>query len=396
MQTEQEQVTVTDTAQKAGGGSHGSNVRGLLILVLVGAIVLGYVIWSGITSRAQASTTLARDTDELAVPTVSVATPKVTPGAEEVALPGNMQAFIDTPIWARASGYLKNWYVDIGGHVKQGQLLADIEAPEVDQQLQQAKAELGTAQANLKLSQVTAERYTNLFKTDSVSKQEVDNAVQDQAAKTTAVTSAQANVSRLEQLVAYEKVYSPIDGIITARNIDIGALVNAGSNTPGRELFHVASNSTLRVYVSVPEAYSQAARQGVPAYLTLNEFPGRQFHGTVVRNAQAIDMASRTLLVEVDVKNPTGELLPGSYVEVHLKMPSKIPAVTVPSNALLFRSQGLQVAKVANGRTELVPVILGRDYGDTVEIVSGIKQQDQVILNPSDSILGGQQVRIAR
>jgi RND family efflux transporter MFP subunit len=392
MQTEQQ----TRTPQAIVTKPTGSALKGLLLLVLVAGVLLTYVLWTGLASRAQASTTLVKETNDLSIPTVAVARPKTTGGAQEVALPGNMQAFIDTPIWARASGYLKNWYVDIGGHVKAGQLLADIEAPEVDQQLRQARAELGTAEANLKLSQVTAERYTALFKTDSVSKQEVDNAVQDQAAKTTAVTSAQANVSRLEQLVAYEKVYSPIDGIITARNIDVGALVNAGSNTPGRELFHVASNSTLRVYVSVPEMYSQAARPGVGAYLTLTEFPGRQFSGSVVRNAHAIDEASRTLLVEVDVKNTTGELLPGSYVEVHLKLPSKIPAVTVPSNTLLFRTEGLQVARVTDGKTELVPVIMGRDFGDTVELVSGIHPNDQIIINPSDSILSGQKVQIAR
>jgi RND family efflux transporter MFP subunit len=307
-----------------------------------------------------------------------------------------MQAFTDTPIWARASGYLKVWHVDIGARVKRGELLAEIEAPEVDQQLQQARANLTVADANLKLAQITAERYNGLFKTDSVAKQDVDNAVQDAAAKTAAVNADKANVARLEQLVAYEKVYAPFDGIITARNVDVGALVDADTNSPGKELFHLASNNVLRVYVNVPEAYSRAARPGVVSYLTLTEYPGRQFRGTVVRNAGSIDQNSRTLLVEVDVRNPSGELLPGSYVSVHLSLPSKVEAVTVPANALLFRSEGLQIGKVHNGRVQLTHIILGHDYGDTVEIVSGIDKSDAVIVNPSDSITQGQQVRIGQ
>jgi RND family efflux transporter MFP subunit len=396
MQVEQQQSETTQVTEESKTKRTGVALKGLLALVLVAGAVFAYLIWSGIASRVQAGNALTAETNELAVPTVSVVTPKVTPGAEEIALPGNMQAFIDTPVWARSSGYLKAWYVDIGGRVKQGQLLAEIEAPEVDQQLLQARAQLQTAEANLKLSQVTADRYTSLFKTDSVSKQDVDNAVQGQAAKEADVSSAQANVSRLEQLVAYEKVEAPFSGIITARNIDVGALVNQGANTPGKELFHVASIDTLRTYVSVPEMYSQAARPGVQAYLTLDEFPGRKFYGEVVRNANSIDQSSRTLLVEVDVKNPTGELLPGSYVSVHLKLPSKIPAVTVPSNTLLFRAEGLRVVKVADGKAELVPVIMGRDFGDTVELVAGIKHDDKVVVNPSDSVVSGQKVEIAK
>jgi RND family efflux transporter MFP subunit len=372
-----------------------SALRSVFIVLAIAMVALGCAIFAGITSRARANTALKRETLEMSVPTVAVVQPKLTAGAEEVALPGNMQAFIDTPIWARASGYLKSWYVDIGVRVKQGQLLAEIDAPEVDQQLRQARAQLSTAEANLKLSQITAERYTSLFKTDSIAKQDVDNAVQDAAAKTATVTSAQANVARLEQLAGYEKVYAPFDGVITARNIDVGALVDAGANTPGKELFHLASTSTLRTYVSVPETYSRAARPGVTAYLTLSEFPGRRFHGTIVRNASSIDPASRTLLVEVDVKNATGELLPGSYVSVHLKLPSKTEAVTVPSNTLLFRSEGLRVAVVKKGRATLVPVIPGRDFGDNIEIVSGLQAGDSVIANPSDSLASGDRVQVA-
>jgi RND family efflux transporter MFP subunit len=396
MQAEQEQMNTDATSVAPEKERAGVSPRVLLIVTLILAIIFAVIIWSGIASRALASSTLTTETNELAIPTVAVIEPKVTPGAQEIGLPGNMQAFIDTPVWARSSGYLKRWYVDIGGHVTQGQLLAEIEAPEVDQQLKQANAQLETAQANLKLSQVTAERYTNLFKTDSVAKQDVDNAVQDEAAKKADVSSAQANVSRLEQLVSFEKVTAPFSGILTARNVDIGALVDQGANSPGKELFHIASIDTLRVYVSVPEMYSQATKPGVQAYLTLDEFPGRQFHGTVVRNANSIDQSSRTLLVEVDVKNPTGELLPGSYVTVHLKLPSKIPAVTVPSNTLLFRAEGLRVVRVTDGKAELVPVILGRDFGDSVELLAGIRQNDKVVINPSDSIVGGQKVRVAQ
>jgi RND family efflux transporter MFP subunit len=369
--------------------------RGLLVVAVLGLAALGYFIVTGLHARAEAKSNLERNTLALSVPTVAVIHPKIIAGAEEVVLPGNMQAFTDTPVWARASGYLKAWHVDIGTHVQKGQLLAEIEAPEVDQQLQAAREQLATDEANLKLAEITADRYTGLLKQDSIAKQDVDTAVQNEKARAATVNASGANVKRLEQMVAYEKVYAPFDGVITARNIDVGALINAGANAPGKELFHIASNATLRVYVSVPEAYSRAAKPGVSAYLTLNEFPGRQFHGTIARNADAIDMSSRTLLVEVDVKNPTGELLPGSYTSVHLKLPSKIEAVTVPSNALLFRAEGLQVALVRNGQTALVPVIMGRDYGDAVEIVNGIKPDDSVIVNPSDSIVSGEKVQVS-
>jgi RND family efflux transporter MFP subunit len=395
-----EEQPKTAAATEATDDSHpknsGSAWRGLLAISLLGALVLAYVIYTGMMSRARASTALERESLANSVSTVAVIQPKMADGAEEVVLPGNMQAFIDTPIWARASGYLKTWYVDIGARAKKGELLAEIESPEVDQQLEQGRAQLDTDEANLKLAQITAERYATLFKTDSVAKQDVDNAVQAAAANIATAKSAQANVSRLEQLVGYEKVYAPFDGVITVRNTDVGALIDAGANTAGKELFHLASTAMLRTFVSVPEAYSRAATPGVNAFLTLTEFPGRQFRGTIVRNANAIDTNSRTLLVEVDVKNPTGELLPGSYVSVHLKLPSKAKAVTVPANALLFRSEGLRIAVVRNGRTALVPVMLGRDYGDTVEIISGITPHDEVIVNPSDSIVSGEQVRVGR
>jgi RND family efflux transporter MFP subunit len=382
--------------QPPGRPKRGKALGVVFVLLAAAAVIIGYLIYSGITARARATAALERNTVSSSIPTVAVVKPKVADGAEEVVLPGNMQAFTDTPIWARASGYLRVWHVDIGARVKRGQLLAEIESPELDQQLQQAKANLSVANANLKLSKITAERYSNLFKTDSVAKQDVDNAVQDAEAKQATVNADQANVARLEQLVGYEKVFAPFDGVITARNVDVGALVDADANAPGKELFHLASNATLRVYVSVPEAYSRAARPGVTASLTLTEFPGRQFHGTIARNAESIDMNSRTLLVEVDVANRGGELLPGSYVSVHLKLPSKVEALTVPASSLLFRSAGLQVATVRDERVRLTPVTIGHDYGDEVEIVSGLGLNESVVVNPSDSIASGQQVRIGK
>ncbi|MDQ2773887.1 MAG: efflux RND transporter periplasmic adaptor subunit [Acidobacteriota bacterium] len=399
---EEPQISHTPAPELSGAGTPepkkpaGKSLIGLVVVVILAAVVLGLVIFVGLRERARANTELQQTTVAMSVPTVSVVHPHLTEGAQEVVVPGNVQAFIETPIWARTDGYLKAWYADIGAHVKAGQLLADIESPETNQQLQAAQEDLSTAQANLKLAQITADRYNNLFKTDSVAKQDVDNAVQNAAAKTTTVSSAQANVRRLEQLVSYEKIYAPFDGVITARNIDVGALVNAGANTPGKELFHLASTSTLRVFVNVPEVYERAAKPGVTADLTLTEFPGRPFHGKVVRNANAIDPASRTLLVEVDVKNPTGELLPGSYASVHLKLPSKIEAFTVPVNTLLFRSEGLRVAVVRNGRAQLLPVTMGRDFGNEVQLLSGIGKDDSVVVNPSDSIVSGEQVQVAQ
>ena len=370
-----------------------SPVLFLALGVLVGA--LGLALYSGISARSAADARVKRATDEADVAVVNVVSP--TPGAptQEILLPGTTQAFTDAPIFARTNGYVKRWYFDIGAHVKQGQLLAEIETPEVDQQLEQARADLETAQANLRQAQITADRWRALLETDSVSKQETDQAVSALSASKATVDSNAANVRRLEQLQGFEKIYAPFEGVITARNVDIGVLINAGSNTSGRELFHMTAIHTLRVFVAVPEVYSRAARPGSTATLTLDEFPGRLFKGALVRNANAIDLASRTLLVEVDVDNPGGELLPGAYVFVHLKLPEQIASATVPANALLFRAEGLQVAMVRDGRAQLVPVTIGRDYGTTVEIVAGLQPTDQVIVAPSDSLTSGTPVRIA-
>jgi RND family efflux transporter MFP subunit len=309
-------------------------------------------------------------------------------------LPGNTQAFTDAPIYARASGYLKRWYFDIGTHVKQGQLLAEIETPEIDQQLQQARADLKIAQANLNLAKITADRWQFLLQTNSVSKQETDQAVGNYRAMQATVDSNVANVRRLEELQSFQKIYAPFDGVITARNTNIGALINAGANGTSRELFHLAAISKLRVYVTIPEVYARAAQPGATATLRLDAFPGEAFHGLVVRHANSIDLASRTLLTEIEVDNPNGQLMPGAYVVVHLTLPDQVRSVTVPANTLLFRSEGLRVGVVQNGQAELIPITIGRDYGDTVEVVSGLQSTDAVIVNPRDSLITGTPVRI--
>lgn len=365
--------------------------------VLVAAAVLAalaLVIFSGIHSRVAAESRLMERTEEAAIPTVAVICPKEGAPTQEIVLPGNTQAFSDAPLFARTSGYLKRWYFDIGAHVQKGQLLAEIETPEVDQQLRQAQAELDTAQANLGIAKITAARWQDLVSTGSVSQQETDQAVSNLSAVKATAESSAANVRRLQELQSFEKIYAPFDGIITARNTDIGALIDAGASTQPKELFHIAAIRTLRVYVSIPEVYSRAARSGAPATLTLDEFPGQTFHGTLVRNANSIDVASRTLLVEVDVDNPGGQLLPGAYVFVHLKLPDEIRSVTIPSNTLIFRKEGLQVGLVRNGKAELVPVKIGRDYGNTVEIVSGLQPTDAIIVDPSDSLITGLPVRL--
>ena len=378
-------------------GQPRSNRRHLAFLaigILAGALGLG-IFW-GIRARSAADTTLRRTAAAAAIAPVNVVSPQKGAPLLEVRLPGTTQAFTDAPIFARTSGYVKAWHFDIGAHVKKGALLAEIETPEVDQQLQQARADLATAEANLRQAQITADRWWALLQSDSVSKQETDQAMSALSAMKATVQSNVANARRLEELQGFQKIYAPFDGVITTRNVDIGVLVNAGSTTTsGRELFHMAAIHTLRVFVAVPEIYSRAARPGASATITLDEFPGRSFHGTLARTSNAIDLTSRTLNVEVDVDNSRGELLPGAYAFVHLALPAQIESVTVPANTLLFRAEGLQVAVVRNGQAQLVPVTIGRDYGTTVEIVSGLQPADQVIVSPSDSLTSGTRVRIA-
>jgi RND family efflux transporter MFP subunit len=372
--------------------------RWLLAGLGTAVLVLGIVIYSGIHERAHAESTLGVVTERAAVPTVNVVQPTSGAVSQEIILPGNTKAFNDTPIYARTNGYLKRWYVDIGTHVKQGQLLAEIDTPEIDQQLEQARADLKNAQANEQLAQITAARWQNLLKTNSVSKQETDQAVSDLSARQASVDSMTANVHRLEQLQSFEKVYAPFAGVITARNTDIGALINAGAGGVPQELFHMAAVNKLRVYVAVPEVDSLAAQNGATATLTLDEFPGETFQGTIVRDSDSIDFASRTLNVEVDVDNPQGRIKTGAYVFVHLKMPhaahTSTQSLTIPANTLLFRSEGLRVGVVRNGQTELVPITIGRDFGATVEVVAGLQPTDQIIVNPSDSLTSGNRVQV--
>jgi RND family efflux transporter MFP subunit len=392
------EVSQTDTERMATVASKPSSPWLLFGLAAI-ALVFGIVIYSGIHERAQAESSLGVSTERAAVPIVNVVEPSSAGLSQEIVLPGNTQAFNDTPIYARTSGYLKHWYVDIGAHVKQGQLLADIDTPEVDQQLEQARADLKNSQANEQLAQITAARWQNLLKTNSVSKQETDQAVSDLSARQASVDSMAANVHRLEQLQSFEKVYAPFAGVITARNTDIGALINAGAGGVPQELFHMAAVNKLRVYVAVPEVDSLAAQTGAKATLTLDEFPGETFEGTIVRDSDSIDSATRTLNVEVDVNNAQGRIKTGAYAFVHLKLPQSAHAsaqsLTIPANTLLFRSEGLQVGVVRNGRAELTPIKIGRDFGATVEVVAGLQTTDHVIVNPSDSLTSGSPVRVS-
>jgi RND family efflux transporter MFP subunit len=364
-----------------------------ILLLAIALLGLGAIVVRGINYRIRAAAIVKQETIDQSIPTVGVMHPKHGAMKDEIVLPGNIQAFVDAPIYARTSGYLKKWYFDIGTRVKTGQLLAEIESPEVDQQLSQARAQLDTAIANMKLAEITMARDQGLLKVEAIAKQDVDNAVGAYEADKAAVDSQQANVKRLEQLVAFEKVTAPFDGVLTARNTDIGQLVNAGNGGAAQELFHMAALDKLRVYVSVPQENSRAAIPGVGADLTLIEYPGRRFPGKIARNTGAIDAATRTLLTEVDIDNPSGTLLPGAYAEVHLKIPSGIPALIVPVTSLIFRSEGLRIGVVRDGKADLVRVSLGRDYGTEVEVTSGLTQNDAVIISPQDSLTSGAQVR---
>ena len=355
---------------------------------------LAVLIFSGIRSRLAAEKGLEEKVRSTAIARVEVIHPKAGSTAQEIELPGTTEAFTEAPIYARTSGYLKQWFFDIGARVRRGQLLAEIETPELDQQLQQAENDLRTAQANLYLAQVTADRWVNLLKRAVVSKQETDQAVSDFNAKRATVDAAEANVRRLQQLQEFEHVYAPFDGVITARNTDTGALIQNGDNTGPKELFHLAAIYKLRVYVSVPEVYQTAVKTGETVALRLDAFPGETFTGTIVRNSNSIDLTSRTLNVEVDVDNPTGRLLPGAYTFVHLKLPATAGAVTIPTNALLFRAEGLRVAAVDHGEVKLVPITIGHDYGSTVEVTSNLTAKDAVIIDPSDSVTDGLLVEI--
>jgi RND family efflux transporter MFP subunit len=360
--------------------------------LVAGIAIFGIAIFSGIRARQQAESRLQESADTSAIPTVNVTSPKPGGGAAEIALPGNTQAYSDTPIYAHANGYLKKWYVDIGARVHAGDLLAEIEVPELDQQLHQAEADLLTAKANLELAKVTNTRWQELVSRKVISFQEADQVKSDLNAKQAIYVANESNVHRLQEVQKYERVVAPFDGTITARGTDIGALVESGSGTSAHELFHLTAVQTLRVYISVPEIYADNLQDGSQVTITQGTNVTRTFTGTVVRNSSAIDQTTRTLNVEVDVANSDGRLLPGAYVMVHLKLPGKTSSVTIPSNALLFRGEGLRVARVIDGKVSLAPITIGNDFGSTVEVTSGLSASDRIVLDPSDSLADGAQV----
>jgi RND family efflux transporter MFP subunit len=395
-QMEDRQQTAGPTLPLNDVGAGKRRRKSWLVLAIAVIVVLA-ILGSGIWSRVRARTTLDTETTQAALPAVSVVAPKQTAPADEIILPGNVQPFITSPIYARTNGYLKKWYFDIGAHVKQGQLLAVIETPEVDQQLQQARSNLLTAQANLELASITKTRYQGLLKSNAVSQQDVDNAVGTFNANKAIVEADKAAVEQYSALVSFEKVYAPFDGVITARNTDIGDLINSGSSTAAKtDLFHISQPGKLRVYVNVPEEYSQGIKVGMTADLSLAEFPGRKFQGTLVRTAEDINVMTRTLLIEIDVDNPKGTLLTGSYAEVHLAVPTQASTFLLPVNTLIFRTEGLRVGVVKDGKVVLTAVTPGHDFGNQIEIVAGLKADDQVIINPPDSIVSGQQVQIVQ
>jgi RND family efflux transporter MFP subunit len=360
---------------------------GMAVVVIVTVALAGY----GILRRIHASTALVERTTELAAPTVIVAAPKAGVPVDSFVLPGNVTSYTDSPIYARTAGYLTHWYFDIGTRVKKGALLAEIATPELDQQLAQAEADLNTAQANANNARIQAERYTGLVQSDAVSRQDTDTYVNQATSTAAQVRSAQANVERLRQLQSFEKVYAPFDGAITARNIDTGQLIDPGA---GKELFHLQAIQTLRVYANLPQMYSANVKPGVKIGLTFAEHAGKIYQGTLVRTADAIDPASRTLLVEIDVDNHAGELLPGSLAQVHFKTPSAGPALIVPAAALIFRKEGLRVGVVNGSTAHLVPVVIGEDDGANVQIVTGLSIGDQVIQDPPDSLIEGEKVQV--
>ncbi|HEX8711577.1 MAG TPA: efflux RND transporter periplasmic adaptor subunit [Terracidiphilus sp.] len=393
-----------DTNPPAGPSSPGNKQRPVsprtaitvLVILLIAAVVLAAV---GILHRTHQDRVLAAQTRELAAPTVDVALPRPGAPTDSFVLPGNVAAYTDSPIYARTGGYLTRWYYDIGAHVQKGALLADISAPEVDQQLAQAEADLVTAQTNARNAKVQADRYSDLVKSNAVSRLDTDTFVTQAAATASAVRSAQANVDRLRAMQEFEKVYAPFSGVITARNVDTGQLINAGAGTsPGTELFHMQAIQTLRVYTNVPQLYSGTVRRGMKIPLTFPQFPGKTFEGTLVRTADAIDPASRTLLVEIDVDNRDGKLLPGALAQVHFHTTPTAATFIIPTPALIFRREGLRVATVLSGPrgevAHLAPVVVGEDDGATVQIVSGLNANDRVIQDPPDSLIEGQRVTV--
>ena len=366
--------------------------------MLVGVALLVLLIAGAITflNRRSEANALVKETEAVAVPNVAVIQAQSESGNDELVLPGNLQAYIESPIFARTNGYLLRWYKDIGSQVQKGELLAAIDTPEVDQELSQARASREQIKAALALAKISADRWANLRKSDSVSQQEADQQASGYQQALANLAAADANVRRLEELESFKNVYAPFSGVLTRRNVDPGALINSGA-AAGREMFDIARVDPLRVYVSVPQAYSPSIKVGIKANVTLQEYPGQKFLGTVVRTADAIDPATRTLNTEVDVPNKNGKLLPGSFGQVHFATGTSVPRITIPVNAMLFRAQGPQVAVVdSNGKVHLHPITIGRDFGATLEVLGGVEVSDQIVINPSDSLEEGQQVHVAK
>lgn len=405
---------MTDTRMQNGNG-HGmpepspaatrKTIAIAMVLLLV-AVILAII---GILPRLHARAQLRQTTKDLAVPVVSVIHAKMGEPTREVVLPGTIQAYQDAPIYARTNGYVKSWSHDIGSHVRKGELLAVIETPELDRQVDQARASLQAAEANAKLSQVTAKRYQGLAGTNAVSQQAIDTAAQTAQAQTSTVAMAQQNLNQLLQMQSFERIYAPFDGTVTARNTDVGQLVESGSNggtassamygssslNGPRELFRVSNLQTVRIFIQVPQVYVPNARPGVETDIDVPEYPGRTFAGKIVRTADALDLNTRTLTVEVDISNPKKELLPGSYAQVHLKLPMKQPALILPVSALMFRSQGLRVVALdAQNHTHLQPITVGRDWGTQVEVLTGLTPDTRIVDSPPDSMVEGETVRV--
>ena len=396
----QEPVEQTKPANEAHGVPHNApplsgRMAALMIVILL--LVAVVIVVAGIVPRVRARSLLREQTNALAAPDVIANRPQQGQIGQEVILPANIYAYNDASLFARTDGYLSKWYFDIGAHVRQGQLLAIISSPEVDKQLLQARADLSTAEANASLAKTNSARYQGLLTQNAVSKQDTDTFVSQAASTGSVVKSAQANVQRLEELQSFEKIYAPFSGVITARNVDVGQLINAGAGT---QMFRISAINVLRVYVNVPQIYSRAAVPGTTATLTLSEFPGQTFTGKVVRTSRAIDPSSRTLLVEIDVDNRDGKLLPGAYAEVHMNVHDAVAPMIVPVSALIFRSQGLQVGTVVKGengdQARLVQVTLGQDDGSTVQVIHGLTADSRVIENPPDSLIDGEPVHVVQ
>jgi multidrug efflux system membrane fusion protein len=368
-------------------------------LLVVGILLVLLLLAGGVTmlTRLNHDRVLAKETERETIPTVAVVKPLAEKPDEDLILPGSLLAFEESPIYARTNGYLVKWYKDIGSKVKKGDLLAKIDTPEVDQELNQSRAARQQVVAQLDLAKISSDRWEALRKTDSVSAQEADQQTSGYKQAQANLAAADANVRRLEQLEGFKDVYAPFDGVLTRRNVDPGALINAGAGATGRELFDLARVDPLRVYTSVPQAYSPYIKVGAKTTVTLQEFPGEKFTATIARTAESIDTNTRTLLTEVDVPNKNGRLLPGSFGEVHFAVGNNLNKVTVPVNTMLFRAQGAQVAVVgSDNKVQLRPITIGRDYGTTLEILGGVNPDDQIVVNPPDSLENGQQVNVAQ